>query len=116
MMNQGLIYERSAETFLQQSGLELIERNFRGSYGEIDLIMLDRQTLVFIEVRQRSKSRFYSAAASVSARKQSRIIKTALAFLNANPKYHSFFCRFDVLAYRNRSESPLWIKSAFTEE
>jgi putative endonuclease len=114
-MNQGLIYERAAERFLHKAGLKLIERNFRGSYGEIDLIMLDRQTLVFIEVRQRNHSRFYSAAASVSIRKQSRIIKTALAFLKANPIYQDRFCRFDVLAYQDRYDSPLWIKSAFTE-
>jgi putative endonuclease len=78
--------------------------------------MLDRQTLVFVEVRQRSKSRFYSAAASVSSRKQSRIVKTALTFLKTHPRYQGRFCRFDVLAYRDRPDSPLWIKSAFTDE
>ncbi|MDG0978926.1 MAG: YraN family protein [Halieaceae bacterium] len=116
MTNQGFIYERAAETFLRQAGLELIERNFRGDHGEIDLIMLDYETLVFIEVRQRRNSRFYSAAGSVSAQKQSRIIKTALAFLKANPKYQNTYCRFDVMAYRDLYDSPLWIKSAFTEE
>jgi len=115
-MNQGAIYERAAETFLTQSGLKLIERNFRSGHGEIDLIMLDRQTLVFIEVRQRSQSRFYSAAASVSVQKQARIIKTALTFLKTHPKYRACYCRFDVLAYRNCHDLPLWIKSAFTEQ
>ena len=115
-MNQGLMYELAAERFLCKVGLELIERNFRGSYGEIDLIMLDRRTLVFIEVRQRSRSRFYSAAASVSAKKRSRIVKTALGFLKENPIYRDNYCRFDVVAFDDTCDSPLWIKSAFTEE
>lgn len=115
-MNQGRIYERDAERVLCEAGLELIERNFRGSYGEIDLIMLDRRTLVFIEVRQRSKSRFYSAAASISAKKRSRIVKTAQGFLKENPIYRGNYCRFDVVAYDDPYASPLWIKSAFTEE
>ena len=115
MKQQGPIFEQAAETFLLTAGLELIHRNFRSDYGEIDLIMLDQNTLVFVEVRKRQNSRFYSAAASVSNAKQLRIIKTGLIFLTANPYYKNHFCRFDVIAYQNRFDAPLWIKSAFTE-
>lgn len=116
MKTQGLIFEQAAECFLINAGLKFIARNFLSDHGEIDLVMLDHKTLVFVEVRQRRNTRFYSAAASVSSKKQARIIKTALAFLQANPEYQDCFCRFDVMAYQNRCDSPLWIKSAFTEE
>ena len=51
---EGNAAEQLAATFLQQKGLTLIEKNFRCTYGEIDLIMRDGKTLVFIEVRLRS--------------------------------------------------------------
>lgn len=116
MKTQGLIFERAAEIFLVKAGLILIKRNFNSPYGEIDLIMRDQNILVFVEVRQRRNSRFYSAAASVSKQKRSRIIKTAQHYLQATPNHQNLFCRFDIIAYSNRCDAPLWLKSAFTDE
>jgi|SaaInl74LU_5_DNA_1037368.scaffolds.fasta_scaffold40624_2 putative endonuclease len=114
MKTQGLAFERAAEQCLSQAGLTLLVRNFRSRHGEIDLVMLDQNTLVFVEVRQRSASRFYSAAASVSPKKQARLINTALCYLRQHPEHRHRYCRFDVIAYRNHMGSPLWLKSAFT--
>lgn len=113
----GMDAERNAETFLQKNGLKLITRNFRSRFGEIDLIMFDRNTLVFIEVRCRKSRDYGGAAASVTRRKQLRIIKTAQWFLAQNSRYHKHDCRFDIIAFEDDAtqQKPLWYKGAFDD-
>ena len=60
----GLHYERQAEKYLQQQGLNLILRNYQCKVGEIDLIMRDQKTLVFVEVRYRRSNHYGGAHAS----------------------------------------------------
>jgi putative endonuclease len=111
----GMDAERNAETFLKKSGLKLIIRNFRSRFGEIDLVMLDKYTLVFVEVRCRSSQNYGGAAVSVTRQKQLRIIKTAQWFLAQNNKYHKHDCRFDIIAFEDDAaqQKPLWYKGAF---
>ena len=78
---QGSQWEKAAETFLHRQGLKSLRRNYHGRIGEIDLIMLDGETLVFIEVRYRSNNRFGSGADSVTRIKQGRSIAAARIFL-----------------------------------
>ena len=85
-----------ALTFLEQQGLTLIEKNFRCRAGEIDLIMRDVQTLVFIEVRSRKNQQFGGAAASVGPVKQQRLWRSASLYLLKFPKPPA--CRFDLVA------------------
>jgi putative endonuclease len=103
--------ERFAETFLQQRGLKLVERNYRCRFGEIDLIMRDRDCLVFIEVRLRSSPAFGGAVASINAAKRSKLIKAAqhyLACLDRVP-----VCRFDaVLLTGPEGAAVEWIQGA----
>jgi len=103
--------ERLAEEFLLRHGLVLVERNFRCRMGEIDLILRDRDTLVFAEVRLRSARDFGGAAASVDRAKQARVSAAArhyLACMRERP------CRFDVLVLdRLDPEAIEWIKDAF---
>jgi len=73
--------EDEALDYLLKQGLTLVERNFRCHAGEIDLVMKDRDTLVFVEVRKRGRSDFGGAAASITRAKQLRLIKTAQLFL-----------------------------------
>lgn len=73
--------EDRALRFLEQAGLGLLERNFRCRSGEIDLIMRDGATLVFIEVRMRRQSRFGGAAESIDASKLRRIRSAAALWL-----------------------------------
>ncbi|MDR0934282.1 MAG: YraN family protein [Burkholderiaceae bacterium] len=96
MRQQGQAGEDAALAWLQQQGLTLIRRNFRCRMGEIDLIMQDGRTLVFVEVRQRASRGFGGAAASITRTKQLRLIKTAQLFLqklNTTPA-----SRFDAIA------------------
>lgn len=117
--NQGQQAEQIACAYLQQQGLQLITQNYHCRRGEIDLIMRDAETLVFVEVRARRSDRFGSALESITADKQSRIIATAQHYLQQNRLQQN--CRFDVIAVRiasaDNSQSPLvsdWIRDAFS--
>src|SRR5258707_10866315 len=76
-MKAGDRAEKIAAGYLQRKGLALIETHYRCRWGEIDLILRDRDTVVFTEVRLRHSKDFGGAAYSVDARKQARIIATA---------------------------------------
>ena len=93
---RGAAAEARALTFLQQQGLTLVEQNFSCRWGEIDLILRDQETLVFVEVRQRSSARFGGAAASVSAGKQAKLWRTAEVYLQRVRRIP--VCRFDLIA------------------
>lgn len=84
-----------------------------GHAGEIDLIMRDGDTLVFVEVRQRRNARFGGAVASVTATKQRRIVQAARAYLMRLPSPPP--CRFDVVAITGDGAEPQveWIRAAF---
>ncbi|NEX18860.1 YraN family protein [Thiorhodococcus mannitoliphagus] len=105
--------ERLAEKFLVSQGLKLQARNHRCRFGEIDLVMFDGDTLVFIEVRYRRNERFGTAAETVDARKQQRLIKTARHYLQRTPTMLP--CRFDVVAI-NGEDHINWIRHAFALE
>jgi putative endonuclease len=111
-------YENRAVALLENGGLILLERNFRGKPGEIDIIALDGQQLVFVEVRGRTNRCFASAAGSVDTRKQHRIILTAQLFLQRRPQFAQSPCRFDVITFEPpQSGTPArirWIRGAFT--
>jgi putative endonuclease len=108
----GQAAESRAEAFLKTHGLTLVARNWRCRFGEIDLVMQDGSTLVFVEVRMRSRSDFGGAAASVTTAKQKKLLAAArqyLSTLRALPP-----CRFDVVALSGNA-APEWIKSAFDD-
>jgi putative endonuclease len=103
--------ENIAYRFLIDRGLRPVARNFRCRGGEIDLIMLDRECLVFVEVRCRMSSRFATPAATVDYRKQCKIIRTAAIFLARNRRYATLRTRFDVIAMEGTGVR--WIRDAF---
>ena len=109
---QGQAVETLALQFLQGHGHRLVARNFRCRQGEIDLITLEQQVLVFTEVRYRKRSDFGGAALSVDARKQARLIQAARHFLHRHPEYQHIDCRFDMIAFE-ADAPPQWYKNAF---
>jgi putative endonuclease len=113
MNTRGAQAEQLAAQFLQRHGLKLLQRNYSCRYGEIDLILQDGDTLVFAEVRLRSRGSFGGAAASIDAAKQGRLIHAAqhyLATLSRVPP-----CRFDALLFDTLDSARLeWIRNAFT--
>jgi len=108
---QGQQAESHALAYLQAQGLILIAGNVRYRCGELDLIMQDQYTVVFVEVRWRRPSRFGSAAASVDFRKQQRLIRAARYWLLVNTGPLPPPCRFDVVA--SGPDHLHWIRNAF---
>jgi putative endonuclease len=106
--------EQRAAQFLQQQGLVIRAKNYRCKAGEIDLIMQQDDTLVFVEVRLRSHRKFANAAESVTLAKQRKIIKTAQFYLQQHQLTDKINCRFDVIAFGDNA-SPEWITNAFCE-
>ena len=96
--SKGLLGEAAAEAYLLKQGMACIDRRYHSPYGEIDLIMLEEQTLVFVEVKARSVQTLSQAQIAVSPSKQRRIIQTALCYLNQFPQYQQHLIRFDVVA------------------
>lgn len=87
--------EALAAVFLEGRGLAIVERNFRCRRGEIDIIARDGQTLVFVEVRLRSRQDYGGAAASITAAKRSRLAAAALFYLGRLARTPP--CRFDAV-------------------
>jgi putative endonuclease len=113
--NIGEREETAALRFLEQEGLKLITRNYRSPRGEIDLIMWDRECLVFIEVRYRKHDRFGSATETVTSAKQERIISAVTHYLQSKgSEAGDVPCRLDVVAISAGERKKIeWIKNAF---
>ncbi|GAA5006469.1 YraN family protein [Acinetobacter puyangensis] len=94
----GRYAEQWVLAYLQHVGLQHLYSNFHCRYGEVDLIMLDQECLVFAEVRARKYSAFATALESVDEKKQAKTILAAQHFLQKYPEYEHFDCRFDVVA------------------
>lgn len=106
--------EQIAAAYLQRQGLQRVAQNYRCRFGEIDLIMSEGKTLVFVEVRMRASNAFGGAAASITAAKQNKLLHAArhyLSRLNQEPA-----CRFDAVLMTGTINPKIeWIKNAFGE-
>lgn len=103
--------EADALVYLQGEGLQALVSNYRTRAGEVDHIMLDGPTLVFVEVRQRGDGAWVSAAASVTPAKQQRLRRAARHFLLTHKQHAHRTMRFDVVAI-DRGELR-WLRAAF---
>lgn len=102
--------EALAAAFLQRQGLAITARNYRCRFGEIDLIAREGETLVFVEVRSRASDSHGGAAASITAAKQTRLLKAArhyLATLSSEPP-----CRFDAVLLTGDPPKIEWLRNA----
>lgn len=103
--------ESQALTYLKSHGCQLVVSNYNAKRGEIDLIVQDGETLVFVEVRYRSDSSRGTGAETVTRSKRLKIIRTAENFLVSNKQCRNMPCRFDVVSIGNSID---WIIRAFT--
>ena len=117
---QGEYTESLACQFLENKGFKLVEKNFNCRMGEIDLIMKDGDSLVFVEVRYRRNNNFGSGAETITANKQAKLIKTASLYLQTHDKHNKYPARFDVVSITGFIETNNidkinfdWIKNAF---
>lgn len=126
----GRTAETRAEGWLVGQGLRTLDRNWRCREGELDLVMMDDDTLCFVEVKLRHCHSMVDAAAAVDFTKQQRLIKAAALWLATHESWADFPCRFDVIAVSSaqtgKSDSPdgntdgqhqyHWLKDAFHSE
>lgn len=105
--------EQRAEAFLKRNGLKFVARNWHCRHGEIDLIMLDGDWLVFVEVRLRTPKGFANSAESIDLRKQRKLAQAASYYLASNPVWQTRPCRFDVIGIEGDTGELAWIRHAF---
>ncbi len=109
--------ENDAFRYLLGHGLRAVARNFRSRGGEVDLVMLDGDCLVFVEVRCRQSAAFTDPALTVDHRKQRKIVRTAMLFTTANPRFAMHTMRFDVVTVSGPRRAAIrWIRDAFTPD
>ncbi|MFC0323017.1 YraN family protein [Gallibacterium melopsittaci] len=109
---QGGEFEQQARHFLEKKGLKFIAANQNFPCGELDLIMQDHQTIVFVEVRQRKSDKFGSAVESISWAKQQKLLKTANLWLSQHDQsLDTVNCRFDVVAFDGTNHQLTWLKN-----
>ncbi len=114
--DRGQAAEALARRYLEQRGLRLLAQNWRCRRGELDLVMLDVDTVVFVEVRYRGHTAWGGALESIDARKREKLRAAAMHFLQQEARWAQFPCRFDVIAIGAQPEPgpPLsWIQNAF---
>ena len=110
----GDAWELQARHFLQGKGLRFVAANVHSRGGEIDLIMKDGGTTVFVEVRYRASAGYGGAASSVTRSKQTKLLQTARLWLaRHNGSFETTDCRFDVVAFTGNHVE--WFKNAFGE-
>ncbi len=89
--------EQAAAKFLKRRGMTLIQSNYLDQFGEIDLIMVDRRVVVFVEVKARRSDKGGAGYEAIDAEKERKISKTALSFLQKNDLLENAY-RFDVVS------------------
>lgn len=108
---KGMHYEKLAEQYLQAQGLSPVSRNFNCKYGEIDLIMKEKDTLVFVEVKYRESKRFGGAIAALSPSKLQKLQRSIYHYLECK-KLKNLPIRIDFIAIEGVSSDNIkWIKN-----
>ncbi len=97
--------EEKAAAALEAAGMKIICRNYRSKTGEIDIIAIDGETIVFVEVKSWSVYGMEDLQYSLDNKKKHKIIKTANFFLSENRKYSNMAIRFDVVFVNNSKNS-----------
>ena len=107
---RGLAIEQKVARYLQQRGLELVGHNFKAKCGEIDLVMRDTETWVFVEVKYRENASRGTAAEQFTAQKRRKLtaaIHVFMAKYNLNPHHVDY--RIDLVAIDGKSAQ--WLRS-----
>lgn len=111
----GAAVEHAALEYLQAHGLKLLAHNAQARGGELDLVMHDGTSVVFVEVRYRADPAFGGAAASVDHGKRRKLVRAAQFYLARHPRLANAPCRFDVIAAHGNPAAPNieWLRDAF---
>lgn len=111
---KGSSAEKAAASFLKKQGLRIIECNRRYKVGELDIIAEDNTEIIFVEVKYRSSNSHGTAAEMVTSKKQQRLQRAAMMWLQDNDPKTERPCRFDVITITNKNYTDIeWIQNAF---
>lgn len=112
---RGATVEAAARDYLLARGFTVVAANVSYKLGELDLVMRDGDSLVFVEVRYRRDDRFGGGAASVDWRKCRKLVRAAQLFLLKHPAWADSPCRFDVVEADGDPDAPRlhWLRDAF---
>ena len=115
MRTTGMTFEIRACKALERAGLKCLARNYTTRHGELDLIMLDGDDIVFIEVRYRRHDSHGDATSSITLGKRAKLIRAAQLWLAAHPLHALKPCRFDVISYDGHEADARmhWLRGAF---
>jgi len=113
---KGALGEDAAASYLESKGWKVLARNFRVRVGEIDLVVLQGDTVAFVEVKSWKTVPREDLAWSVGPRKRSRIARAARLFLSRRPDLADAHQRFDVVFVGGEENSIEHIAAAFNEE
>lgn len=114
-MQLGQWAEQQALKLAEQQGYTLVQANYHSRFGEIDLIVVREAELLFIEVKARSKTAYAQASETVSIHKQRKMLRTALYFMNEQPHFYQYYCRFDVICFDFFKEIAKTIQQDFSK-
>lgn len=117
-LESGRRAENTARRFLEHKGLRLLTSNYRCRYGELDLVMSDREFLVIVEVRYRRHTKFMDPVESVAWHKRDRMVQATLHFMQQRADHRDQPVRFDIVGVSGPLEHATvdWIRGAFTME
>jgi len=101
--------ERLARTVLERAGMQILDTNWRCRIGELDIVALDGDEIVFVEVKTRTSTAFGHPAEAVTARKVARLRRLAGAWLQAH-EVHASGMRVDVVAIVSRAGRPALVE------
>lgn len=104
--------EKQARRYLEKQGLRFLCANYRALHCEIDLIMQEGDTLVFVEVKTRTDGRFGSGREAVDYRKQKHIVLAATQYLQQEDLF-DVAIRFDVVEIDLTQQKLEHIRDAF---
>ena len=108
--------ENRAAAFLETKGFSIIERNWRTNRGEIDIIAVKNDILVFVEVKTLPNGTLDMIQRELNNQKRQRIIKTSKRFLLKHREYNNSYVRFDVIVIDMPGLEPVYhIENAFSE-
>lgn len=107
----GKAYEEKASAFLKKNGFQILERNFRCRQGEVDLIGIHENCLVFVEVKYRKNRKSGMPEEAVGAAKQMKICRISDYFRIKHLNYAGMQVRYDVVALTG--ETVRWYRNAF---
>lgn len=112
---RGTMVEAAVRAHLERAGLGTLATNVGYRGGELDLVMREGQTVVFVEVRYRAGAAFGGGFASVDAGKRRRLVRAAQLYLASHPRLGTCPCRFDVAEASGDPAAPrvAWLKDAF---